>query len=154
VISEDPERLLEELVAAAERGDEEAGLSAAKRCYAAFIRGEISLDSPAVDPELVWEPPTNAPTAGAYKGPSAAEAEVQAWTEPFDDFTWEPKRVILARDRFVVIGDMRGRGRGSGVEVAQEESHVWTLRDGRIVRMQMFLDRDEALAAAAVNQRA
>jgi ketosteroid isomerase-like protein len=40
------------------------------------------------------------------------------------------------------------------VEVAQEESQVWTLRDGRIVRMQIFLDRDEALAAAAVNQHA
>jgi ketosteroid isomerase-like protein len=31
-----------------------------------------------------------------------------------------------------------------------EESHVWTLRDGRIVRMQMFLDRGEALAAAGL----
>jgi hypothetical protein len=28
---------------------------------------------------------------------------------------------------------------------------VWTLRDGRAARMQMFLDRDEALAAAGIS---
>ena len=51
---------------------------------------------------------------------------------------------------FVVVGDMGGRGRTSGLEVQTEESHLWMLQDGRIVRMQMFLDRGEALAAAGL----
>ena len=90
------------------------------------------------------------PTAGAYRGAAEAEEEVRTWREPFDDFRWEPKEVLLGESCFVVVGDMAGRGRTSGLEVQTEESHVWTLRDGRIVRMQMFVDRGEALAAAGL----
>lgn len=49
---------------------------------------------------------------------------------------------------------MAGRGRASGIETDVEEFHVWTLRNGRVVRMQMFLDRDEALAAAGISRDA
>ena len=141
---------LRDLVAATGTGDPSLVLAAAKRGYAAFLRGEMSLDDPAVDPDVEWIPPKHAPTAGAYRGAAAAEEEVQAWREPFDDFRWEPKEVLLGEGCFVVVGDMAGRGRTSGLEVQTEESHVWTLRDGRMVRMQMFLDRSEALAAAGL----
>jgi ketosteroid isomerase-like protein len=144
---------LAELVAAAERGDEAETLEAARRAYRAYLRGEVGLESEAVDPEIQWEPPGHSLTAGEYRGPSAAEREVRAWREPFEDFSWEPKEVILGEDRFIVVGDMRARGRGSGAEVEAEELHVWALREGRIVRMQMFHDRAEALLAAGIASR-
>jgi ketosteroid isomerase-like protein len=144
-------RLLRDFVAAAQAGDENAALQAARETYAAFLSGEISLaDSDAIDPDLEWLPPGQAPTAGTYRGAGAAEQEVGSWTEPFDDFYWEPVEVLLGGDCLVVGGRMGGTGRGSGIEVEQEEFHVWTLRDGRVVRMQMFLDRGEALAAAGI----
>ena len=58
--------------------------------------------------------------------------------------------MLLGEGCFVVVGDMAGMGRTSGLEVQAEESHVWTLQHGRIVRVEMFLDRGEALAAAGL----
>lgn len=90
--------LLEQFTLAAKRGDEEGTLEIARRAYRAFLSGEIGLDDPATDPDVEWEPPPNAPTAGIYRGTRAAHAEVEAWTEPWDDFRWEPKQVILGGD--------------------------------------------------------
>jgi ketosteroid isomerase-like protein len=143
--------LFQEFILAAEQGDEKGTLEIARRAYRAFLSGEISLEDPVIDPDVKWEPPPNAPTAGTYRGPREAHAEVDTWTEPWDDFSWEPKQVILGRDRFVVVGDMAGRGRASGIATEVEEFHVWTLRDRRVVRMQMFLDRGEALVAAGLS---
>ena len=41
-----------------------------------------------------------------------------------------------------------GRGQSSGVEQPFSEAHVWTVREGRIVACELFLDADEALRAA------
>ena len=51
-------------------------------------------------------------------------------------------------DRVVVTVRLGGRGRGSGVEIAARFYDVYTLRDGKIVRMDQFTERSEALEAA------
>jgi len=40
------------------------------------------------------------------------------------------------------------RSRGSRIELVEPVFHLWMLRDGRPVRMEMFLDEPAALAAA------
>ena len=70
--------------------------------------------------------------------------------EPFEGFDWRPERLAVNGDRVLVSGRMSGQGRGSGVPVAAEEFHVLTLRDARIVRLQMFLDEGEARTAAGL----
>jgi hypothetical protein len=42
----------------------------------------------------------------------------------------------------------RGRGRASGIEIDDCLYEVHTLRNGKIVRMDQFAERSEALAAA------
>ena len=49
----------------------------------------------------------------------------------------------------VVTVRLRGRGRGSGVEIDGRFYDVYTLRDGKIVRMDQFTERSEALGARA-----
>jgi ketosteroid isomerase-like protein len=46
----------------------------------------------------------------------------------------------------------RGRGRQSGVEVNMEFFQLWTFDDGKVIRGQGFLDRDEALEAAGLRE--
>ena len=41
-----------------------------------------------------------------------------------------------------------GRGKGSGAPVEMTMGWLYTFRDGRIIRVRMFADRGEALAAA------
>jgi ketosteroid isomerase-like protein len=49
-----------------------------------------------------------------------------------------------------VLTRYRGRGKGSGVPVDNEGAHVWALRDGKVVRLEIFADRADALAAAGL----
>lgn len=42
---------------------------------------------------------------------------------------------------------LQGRGRGSGAEIDARFYDVYTLRDGRIVRMDQFTKHSEALEA-------
>jgi len=46
----------------------------------------------------------------------------------------------------------RARGHGSGVEIDALFYEIYTLRDGRIVRMDEFTDRSEALEAAGLSE--
>ena len=71
--------------------------------------------------------------------------------------TWDPFQVepteFLVRGDHVVAGEaFKGRGKGSGVEVAMQSWSVSLLRDGLIVRRDEFLDRDQALEAAGLSE--
>jgi ketosteroid isomerase-like protein len=53
-------------------------------------------------------------------------------------------------DRVLALIHVRGRGKGSGVEVDIRAGHLWTLRDEKALRMQAFATREEALAAVGL----
>jgi hypothetical protein len=58
----------------------------------------------------------------------------------------EAHEVVDLGEQVLVLGRFKARGRARGEDRAAG-GPVWTVRDGRVVRAQLFLDRDEALAA-------
>jgi ketosteroid isomerase-like protein len=42
---------------------------------------------------------------------------------------------------------MVGQGKGSGIRVEARYAHLWTMRQGRGVRIDTYTDRNEALEA-------
>ena len=56
-----------------------------------------------------------------------------------------------AGDQVVVFARAVGKGKGSGVDVAQEEAHIWTIRDGKMQLGVSYTDREEALKAAGLD---
>jgi ketosteroid isomerase-like protein len=72
--------------------------------------------------------------------------------EVWGEFHIEPERFIDAGRQVVVIETRRGRGRGSKVEVGMRSGVIWTLQEGKVVRMETDLDPDEALEAAGVSE--
>jgi ketosteroid isomerase-like protein len=95
------------------------------------------------DPELTIEP-------GVYVG----HAGIRRWFAGFegfiDDVRFEPDEFIPAGDRVLVPGRLVGRGRDSGIEAAQRLFQVWTLRDGKVVRLESYTDMASARAAAGM----
>ena len=69
---------------------------------------------------------------------------LSAWEEPL---VIEVEEFIESGDRILVLIRWRGRGKGSGVEMAAEGAHLWTFRDDRVVSWDVYRDRDEARAA-------
>ena len=55
-------------------------------------------------------------------------------------------------DRVVVFTRYRGTGRG-GIELDREAAHVWTMREGKAARIDVFQDRHRALLSAGLEDR-
>ena len=56
-------------------------------------------------------------------------------------------------DLVLVFAREAGRGRGSGAEVvSQPTAHLWTLRNGKAVRLQSYWGRAGALEAAELRE--
>ena len=72
--------------------------------------------------------------------------------EVWEEFHVEPERFIDADPQVIVIEMRRARGRGSEVEVGSRSGVIWTLQDGKVVRMETDLDPDEALEAARLSE--
>jgi ketosteroid isomerase-like protein len=71
--------------------------------------------------------------------------------EVWEAFWVTPERFIDAGDKVLVLESLRARGKGSGVETTKAKSaSVWTLRDGQVVHMAPYWDRDLAFKAAGL----
>jgi SnoaL-like domain len=71
------------------------------------------------------------------------------WLDAFEDIRWDPEEILDFGDRFLVTTQQTGRGSGSGVAVSEPVFQLFTVRRGLVVRQQDFLDRSQALEAAA-----
>jgi ketosteroid isomerase-like protein len=68
----------------------------------------------------------------------------------WDEHQIEPQEFIDAGDRVVVFLREYQRGKRSGIELVVETAVVVDLRHGRIVRIQGYMDRAEALEAVGL----
>ena len=68
--------------------------------------------------------------------------------ELFDEFRYEADELLPAGNLVVSLGDLRVRGSRTGARSVWEGCAVWELRDGRIVRVRMYFDCEEALRDA------
>jgi ketosteroid isomerase-like protein len=75
------------------------------------------------------------------------ERDEEAWGE----YRIEPDKLIDAGDKVVVFHSEYQRGKSSGIELVSETAAVIDLREGRIVRIQGYMDRAAALSAAGVS---
>jgi ketosteroid isomerase-like protein len=73
---------------------------------------------------------------------------IERWLDAWDDAWDEVDEIVEVGDLVVAAVRVHGRGRRSGMEISQRLFDVVELRDGRILRMREFLDRDQALEAA------
>ena len=87
-----------------------------------------------------------------YRGLSAMireyeSVDLEAWSER----RLEPREFLHVDDLVVVLLHEYRRGRDSGVELEDDTAVVVTVRDGRIVRIQGYMDQDAALKAAGLS---
>lgn len=96
------------------------------------------------DPDIVWNPVEES----SAQGHDAVRASTARWKGEWDDYELIPEDFADVGDCVVATVRFRARGRGSGIEVDARLYDVFTLRDGRIVRMDQFTEQSEALEAA------
>jgi ketosteroid isomerase-like protein len=68
----------------------------------------------------------------------------------FGEWHFEVIDVVDAGDQVVGILRQRGHGRGSRALVEMTVAQVWTIRDGKFSRMQMYADPAQARRAVGL----
>jgi ketosteroid isomerase-like protein len=115
--------------------------------YDAFAGGDMSAVLALLEPGVEVAVHVG-PDADTYHGREGFLANLERMREVFDEFEIEPEEFVTVGDRVVVPFRVHGRGRGSGVYVEQRRAHLWTLHEGRAVRLDVFADPREAHEAA------
>jgi uncharacterized protein len=105
-----------------------------------------------VDPEVVLDATRRRVNPKTYTGMQGMRRMLADRDEVWGEFRMEPDEVLEAGDRVVAIGRWVAKGKGSGIEVQQPVAHVFTLQDGRVVRVEISATRDEALEAARLSR--
>jgi uncharacterized protein len=120
-----------------------------QRGYAAFGNGDIDGLLTTMHEDVEWQTPGAAdlPTAGSRRG----HAEVRKFFKVIDELIefegFEPQRFIADAERVVVLGIDKFKVKGgSGKTINESWCHVFTIRDGRVVAFQEYIDTS-ALAA-------
>jgi ketosteroid isomerase-like protein len=124
----------------------EATVEWVRRAYDAFARRDWAEISELLDPDIDFRT-----TVEAASGRDGVESWIRQADELIEDFVIEIEEIVEAgEDRVVVLVHEHGRGRGSQVGIEQHLAHVWTIRDGRAVAIEAFVDREDGLAAAGL----
>ena len=87
------------------------------------------------------------PRPGVYRGPDGFFEFLRDQWEMFDPMHLEALEYIPRGKHVVVPGRISGTG-PQGVPVSAQAAHLYTFEDGRLVRITMYQEREEALAAA------
>lgn len=124
----------------------EENVDIVRRVFEAYVRGDIDEALTHNDPDIVWNPFEEVPSHGH----DGVRAYLERWESEWEELETTPEEFIDAGDRVLVTVHFRGRGRGSGIEVDARLYEVYALRDGKIVRMDEFTVRSEALDAAGL----
>jgi len=103
-----------------------------------------------LDPEFEWVNPSYAVHPGIRRGHQGMAQVMDNLRDSFEAQTRVLGEVEDLGDRVLWHTIFRARGRDSGAQIEVEEQHLWTLRDGRILRIQWFHDADEARRAAGL----
>jgi ketosteroid isomerase-like protein len=99
------------------------------------------------DAETVWP---GLPDGKTYTGPVGFRDLWLEWLAPWTTYRTETEDVIDLGDRVLVLVHAFGRLEGSQAEVENTSASIWTVRDGKIARVEFHIDRGEAFKAAGL----
>lgn len=89
--------------------------------------------------------PAEFPGGGAYHGRDEVKRYLTQSRAAWAEINSEPEQIITAGDRIVVFVHARLRAKGSSEWQDTRLADVYTVRDGKLIQMRAFADRQEAL---------
>jgi uncharacterized protein len=117
---------------------ESQNIVAVRRLYEAG--GNPDIVKSVLSPDVRWEVVEGFPYSGVYQGLNGV---ADFFTRLFGDFeNWhtEPAEIFEGGDRVFAIGTYSARAKATGKSFKARFAHVWTVRDGAILRLQQCAD--------------
>jgi ketosteroid isomerase-like protein len=128
---------------------ESENVAVARAFVEAFQRDELDSMIDTLHPAVEVNEWPEGPEARTYHGHDGVREAIAVWSESWERMDVTVEDVSEVGEHVVMTLQQRFKGKGSEVEVAITSTNVFTVRDSKIVRVQLFTDRDSALAAAS-----
>ena len=119
-----------------------------REAWDAYSRGDYDRIAGFHDPHIVVVTLED----GAVYGNDAVLANYERWDEAWEEADTTLEEVLGHGDRVFVAARFHARGRASGVEVETRLYEVYTVRDGKVLRIDEYATHDEALEAAGLEE--
>jgi ketosteroid isomerase-like protein len=135
----------------------EENVEIVRRIYDAVARRDATAVLALHDPEVEMDGSRHrwAELMGtsSFRGHEGLRRWSREYYEMWENLDHSIEELIDAGEHVVSIVTSRGQGRASGIEVEwKHHAGVWTIRDGKVVRVAWFRTRAEALAAAGLSE--
>ena len=122
-----------------------------RRILDAYLAGDFQTALGRIDPEVEFDLSMR-PDGKVYRGHDGIVEGLRTWTGTWEDYSLEITELIDAGEHVIAVDRQSGRGKGSGMLLEHSFSNVYTLRDGKVVRVAVFTNREDALRAAGVSE--
>jgi ketosteroid isomerase-like protein len=122
-----------------------------RQIFRAFNSEDIELVLPLTHTEFELEvPPALSAEPDIYRGHDGMRRYWESFQDAMDEIRLQPERLCDAGEAVVVAMKLTAKGRRTAIAVEQRIAGVWTIRDGKVIRIRAYVSLSEALASAGL----
>jgi ketosteroid isomerase-like protein len=115
-----------------------------RRFYDEFERSDYDAMLARFHPDVEYDLTHGFPDGRVYHGQVGAQEAWRRWRGTWATYDVEIEEILESGGRVLALTRLHARSKGHGIETETDGADLFTLRDGRIVRFAIYLDRDEA----------
>jgi uncharacterized protein len=123
-----------------------------RRVFDAFNKRDTPAFLELLDPDVEWVPILAVLEGRVYRGHEEVRGWIKELATDWEFFEVEYEELRDVGGRVMVCGHWHARGRASGVELENPGTYLYEIKDGKVVSMRTFTDRDAALKAAGLEE--
>ena len=124
-----------------------------RRADEAFQRGDLKAALADMDEDITASRVAPLPDIKTYEGHEGMRQMLLDWVEGFDDFAMSAQEYIGVNDRQVLVRfRQRAQGTQSGVPIEADFWFLYTFRNRKAVRMDVYHSKHQALEAAGLSE--
>jgi uncharacterized protein len=129
--------------------NEQQNVRLVQQAYEAFGRGDIQGVLGTLSEQVEWRTPKpeGAPFGGDYRGRGEVARFFSEMQQSEEVTRFEPREFIAQGDKVVALGMYASTIRSTGRKAESEWVHVFTFRDGKVVKFQEYFDTAAAVSA-------
>lgn len=117
----------------------EPSVDVVRGVYEAFGRGDVAAVLGAMADDCEWHEAEGMPYAGTFTGAEAILGNVLGpMNQDVEGFIVKPDELLDAGEKVLSLGHYGGQAANGPVDL--KFAHVWTVRDGALVRFDHFTD--------------